>query len=86
MIKAENLTKRFYDTVAVDHIHAEIHNGSVFGLIGTNGAGKSTFLRMAAGILKPDYVIPFKYDKKQAEDSLRKYVKSKRFVPKLFRS
>lgn len=41
MIKAENLTKRFYDTVAVDHIHAEIHNGSVFGLIGTNGAGKS---------------------------------------------
>ena len=35
MIKAENLTKRFYDTVAVDHIHAEIHNGSVFGLIGT---------------------------------------------------
>lgn len=53
MIKAENLTKRFYDTVAVDHIHAEIHNGSVFGLIGTNGAGKSTFLRMAAGILKP---------------------------------
>ena len=54
MIKAENLTKRFYDTVAVDHVHAEIHNGSVFGLIGTNGAGKSTFLRMAAGILKPD--------------------------------
>ena len=54
MIKAENLTKRFYDTVAVDHIHAEIHNGSVFGLIGTNGAAKSTFLRMAAGILKPD--------------------------------
>ena len=43
MIKAENLTKRFYDTVAVDHIHAEIHNGSVFGLIGTNGAGKVFF-------------------------------------------
>ena len=43
MIKAENLTKRFYDTVAVDHIHAEIHNGSVFGLIGTNGAGKVLF-------------------------------------------
>ena len=54
MIKAENLTKRFYDTVAVDHIHAEIHNGSVFGLIGTNGAGKSTFLRMLSGVLKPD--------------------------------
>ena len=39
---------------AVDHIHAEIQDGTVFGLIGTNGAGKSTFLRMAAGILKPE--------------------------------
>ena len=53
MIKAENLTKRFYDTVAVDHIHAEIHNGSVFGLIGTNGAGKSTFLRCINFLEKP---------------------------------
>ena len=54
MIKADNLTKRFQGVNAVDHIHAEIQDGTVFGLIGTNGAGKSTFLRMAAGILKPD--------------------------------
>ena len=54
MIKADNLTKRFQGVTAVDHIHAEIQDGTVFGLIGTNGAGKSTFLRMAAGILKPD--------------------------------
>lgn len=54
MIKADNLTKRFQGVTAVDHIHAEIQDGMVFGLIGTNGAGKSTFLRMAAGILKPD--------------------------------
>lgn len=54
MIEAINLTKRFDDIIAVDHINAEIRDGSVFGLIGTNGAGKSTFLRMAAGILKPD--------------------------------
>ena len=54
MIEAINLTKRFDDITAVDHINAEIRDGSVFGLIGTNGAGKSTFLRMAAGILKPD--------------------------------
>ena len=51
MIKADNLTKRFQGVTAVDHIHAEIQDGTVFG---TNGAGKSTFLRMAAGILKPD--------------------------------
>ena len=54
MIKAMNLTKKFDDLVAVDHINAEIKSGSVFGLIGTNGAGKSTFLRLTAGILKAD--------------------------------
>ena len=54
MIEAHQLTKRFDDITAVDHIDAVIKDGSVFGLIGTNGAGKSTFLRMAAGILRPD--------------------------------
>ncbi len=54
MIEAVNLTKKFDDIVAVDHVNATIRDGNVFGLIGTNGAGKSTFLRMAAGGLRPD--------------------------------
>ena len=54
MIKAERVTKRFDDITAVDQVTAEIKEGNVFGLIGTNGAGKSTFLRMASGVLKPD--------------------------------
>ena len=54
MIEAKSLTKRFDNIVAVDHVNATIRDGYVFGLIGTNGAGKSTFLRMASGILKPD--------------------------------
>ena len=54
MITAVEATKRFDDIVAVDHINAEIRDGSVFGLIGSNGAGKSTFLRMLAGVLRPD--------------------------------
>lgn len=54
MIKAEKLTKKFEDIVAVDSVSVEIKEGSVFGMVGTNGAGKSTFLRMACGILKPD--------------------------------
>lgn len=54
MITAVEATKRFDDIVAVDHINATIRDGSVFGLIGSNGAGKSTFLRMLAGVLKPD--------------------------------
>lgn len=54
MIQAVNLTKRFDDIVAVDHINATIKDGCVFGLIGTNGAGKSTFLRLMSGVLKPE--------------------------------
>lgn len=54
MIEAVNLTKRFEQIVAVDNISAVIRDGFVFGLIGTNGAGKSTFLRMLAGVLRPD--------------------------------
>ena len=54
MITATNATKRFEDITAVDHICAEVKDGSVYGLIGSNGAGKSTVLRMLAGILQPD--------------------------------
>ncbi len=54
MIEARNLSKKFDDIVALGNIDLTIDDGQVFGLIGTNGAGKSTFLRLAAGILKPD--------------------------------
>lgn len=54
MIEANNLTKRFDTIKAVDNITAVIKEGEVFGLVGTNGAGKSTFLRMVAGVIKPD--------------------------------
>ena len=54
MITATDVTKRFGNILAVDAVTAEIREGSVFGLIGSNGAGKSTFLRMVAGILRPD--------------------------------
>lgn len=54
MIIAQNIDKYFGDIKAVDNISIEIKNSSVFGLVGTNGAGKSTFLRLLAGIMKPD--------------------------------
>lgn len=54
MIKTEGLCKRFGSLQAVDHISLAIEDNSIFGLAGTNGAGKSTFLRMLAGVLKPD--------------------------------
>ncbi|MCR5032968.1 MAG: ABC transporter ATP-binding protein [Lachnospiraceae bacterium] len=54
MIEAIGLTKSFDNIRAIDHISATIRDNEVFGLIGTNGAGKSTFLKLIAGILSPD--------------------------------
>lgn len=54
MIEARNICKSFDGYKAVDDVSITIKDGSVFGLIGTNGAGKSTFLRMLAGIIKRD--------------------------------
>lgn len=54
MIEAKNLTKSFGQYKAVNHIDVRIKENAVFGLIGTNGAGKSTFLRMLSGVMKPD--------------------------------
>ena len=54
MIEAVNVSKQFDGMKAVDQVSVAIRDGNVFGLVGTNGAGKSTFLRMLAGILKQD--------------------------------
>lgn len=54
MIEVKNLSKSFDSIRAIDHINAKIEDGHVFGLIGTNGAGKSTFMRMLSGVLKPE--------------------------------
>ena len=54
MIEVKNLSKSFGAVKAIDEISAHIEEGHVFGLIGTNGAGKSTFMRMLTGVLKPD--------------------------------
>ena len=54
MIEIHNLTKSFDKMKAVDEVSVTIRDNTVFGLIGTNGAGKSTVLRMLSGVLKPD--------------------------------
>jgi len=54
MIEATHLYKNFGDVEALKDVSVTIKKGEVFGLIGTNGAGKSTFLRTACGVLKPD--------------------------------
>lgn len=53
-LKVENVSKHFGEKLAVDNISFDINNPGVFGLLGTNGAGKSTTIRMMLGILKKD--------------------------------
>jgi ABC-2 type transport system ATP-binding protein len=53
-IIAEGLTKSFADVRAVDHLSFEVRAGEIFGLVGPDGAGKTTTLRMLAGIMPPD--------------------------------
>lgn len=55
MIETRNLTKRYGDLVAVDHIDLKLGAGDVFGFIGPNGSGKTTTMRMLATLLNPDY-------------------------------
>lgn len=54
MIEVTGITKKYEDIPALQGISLTIQEGAVFGLVGTNGAGKSTFLRILAGILKQD--------------------------------
>ncbi len=54
MIEAREVTKSFGKLTAVDKLTLQVEPGQVFGLVGTNGAGKSTFLRMVAGVIRPD--------------------------------
>jgi len=53
-IIAKGLTKSFADVRAVDHLSFDVHAGEIFGLVGPDGAGKTTTLRMLAGIMPPD--------------------------------
>jgi ABC-2 type transport system ATP-binding protein len=53
-IRAEGLTKTFPGVRAVDALSIDVNAGEIFGLVGPDGAGKTTTLRMLAGILPPD--------------------------------
>ncbi len=60
MIRAENVTKTFYSAggvephTALNKLTCTIPGGCIYGLVGSNGAGKSTFLRLLSGVYRPD--------------------------------
>jgi ABC-2 type transport system ATP-binding protein len=53
MIHADNLTKRFKETLAVDGLNLDVAEGEVFGFLGPNGAGKTTTVRMLTSLIGP---------------------------------
>jgi ABC-2 type transport system ATP-binding protein len=53
VIQAEELTKKFGDFAATDHVNFAVKRGEIFGLLGPNGAGKSTTFKMMCGLLVP---------------------------------
>lgn len=53
VIEVDNLTKKFGNFTAVDHISLSVSKGEIFGFLGANGAGKTTAMRMLCGLSKP---------------------------------
>lgn len=53
ILEAENLTKKFGDITAVDNVSLSVEKGSLFGLLGPNGSGKTTMIKMLTGQTRP---------------------------------
>ena len=53
ILKAKGLTMRYHSAVALDNLDLELPQGKIVGLLGPNGSGKTTFIKLAAGLLTP---------------------------------
>lgn len=53
VIEARDISKQYNDLAALDHVDLTVRRGDIYGLIGDNGAGKSTFLKLVTGQIFP---------------------------------
>lgn len=53
MIQLENVSKLYHNTIAIENLNLQIEAGEIVGIIGHNGAGKSTILKIVAGLVEP---------------------------------
>ena len=54
MLEVIDLSRRYGDTVALDHLSFTVEPGQLYGFVGPNGAGKTTTMRIILGVLEPD--------------------------------
>jgi len=76
IIRTVDLTKRFEDLVAVDHLKLNIEDGEIFGLLGPNGAGKTTTVFMLTTVIKPTEgtAIVGEFDVRKNPNDVRKLI------------
>ncbi|MCR4621663.1 MAG: ABC transporter ATP-binding protein [Clostridiales bacterium] len=53
MLESKQVTKAFGSKIAVDHVDLKLEAGHIYALLGPNGSGKTTWMKMAAGLIKP---------------------------------
>jgi len=68
-IKAAELTKRFASLTAVDHLNLQVQEGEIFGLVGPDGAGKTTTMRLLTSILDPSGGEAWVYNKHTVKEA-----------------
>jgi ABC-2 type transport system ATP-binding protein len=75
-IRTEDLTRRFGDLVAVDHLKLEVRRGEIFGLLGPDGAGKTTTIRMLCAIMDPTegYATVAGFDTRKEPEQIKKRI------------
>ena len=91
MIEVKNLTKRYGDHTAVDHLSFQVEEGQIYGFLGPNGAGKSTLMKILSGVYTKDRRGKKKLDcqeycMEQAVERANKIVEKKTsrvFIPKM---
>jgi ABC-2 type transport system ATP-binding protein len=54
IIEVQGMTKRFGELTAVDHVGLTVRAGEIYGFLGTNGSGKTSFLSLLCGLLRAD--------------------------------
>lgn len=76
MITTFNLTRKFGNFVAVDHLNLEVKKGEIFGFLGPNASGKTTTVRMLSGLLTPSEgsAIVVGYDVTEKTDKVKEHI------------